>query len=221
MNKRGKFIVLEGSEGSGKSSQLKKIAEILGDDVVVTREPGGTPYAEEIRHVILKSENAAQANEKTLFALFWASRADHLKNKIIPALEAGKTVICDRFDSTTYAYQTIKKEGQDVSNKKPHRASGEVQDDVKKNFFFFRDFFVGDYKPDLYIYLDVDIETGLKRKSLQKDEINHIDRRTVDFFTRAKKQYQEFFAQVPSVVVDANPAFDVVTEKLLKIIREV
>lgn len=221
MTKRGKFIVLEGSEGSGKSSQLKKIAEILGDDVVITREPGGSPYAEEIRQVILKSPNAAQADEKTLFALFWAARADHLKNTIIPALEAGKTVLCDRFDSTTYAYQTIKKVADDTASNKPHRASGDSIDEVKKNFFFFRDFFIGDCKPDLYIYLDVDIETGLARKSSQIDQINHIDRRTVDFFTRAKKQYQEFFTKVPSAVIDANPAFDVVTQKLLEVIKSV
>lgn len=221
MNKRGKFIVLEGSEGSGKSSQLKKIAEILGDDVVVTREPGGTPYAEEIRHVILKSENAAQANEKTLFALFWASRADHLKNKIIPALEAGKTVLCDRFDSSTYAYQTVRTDRFDSTKNKPHEIMGSAIEEIKDNFFFFRDFFVGECKPDLYIYLDVDIEVGLSRKNVQKDELNHFDKRKVEFFNGMKEAYSEFLTKVPSVVVDANPAFDVVTNKLLKIIKGV
>ena len=205
MTKRGKFIVLEGSEGSGKSSQLKKIAEILGDDVLVTREPGGSPYAEEIRHVILKSPNAAQADEKTLFALFWASRADHLKNTIIPALEAGKTVISDRFDSSTYAYQIF----------------GQGAEELKNDFFFFRDFFVGDCKPDLYIFMEVDIETGLKRKNSQKDELNHFDKRKMDFFDNMKRGYREFFTKVPSVTIDANPTFDIVTQKLLEVIKSV
>lgn len=221
MTKRGKFIVLEGSEGSGKSSQLKKIAEILGDDVVVTREPGGSPYAEEIRHVILKSPNAAQADEKTLFALFWAARADHLKNTVIPALEAGKTVLCDRFDSSTYAYQTVMTDRFDQAKNKPHEIIGGAIEEIKNNFFFFRDFFVGNCKPDLYIYLDVDIEVGLSRKNVQKDELNHFDRRKVEFFNGMKKAYSEFLTKVPSVLVDANPAFDIVTQKLLEVIKSV
>src|SRR5579864_4280814 len=102
---KGKFIVLEGGEGAGKSTQLRVIKEILGDDIVITREPGGSPYAEEIRNVILKSTNAGQADAKTHFALFWAARADHMKNTVLPALNAGKHVISDRFDSSTFAYQ--------------------------------------------------------------------------------------------------------------------
>lgn len=202
-SKRGKFIVVEGSEGAGKSSQLKRLQEIYGDDFLFTREPGGTPYAEEIRNVILNSENAAQADAKTLFALFWASRAEHMKNKIIPALESGKNVITDRFDSSTFAYQIFGQEAQEL----------------KENFFYFRDFFLGDYKPDLYIFLEVDVETGLSRKKFQPDEQNHFEKRKVDFFNRMNEGFKEFLSKVPSVTIDANPSFGEVTESLTKTIN--
>lgn len=202
--KLGKFIVIDGSEGAGKSSQLKAVKEILGDKVLITREPGGTPYAEEIRDVILKSANAGQADAKTHFALFWASRADHMRNKIIPALLSGQMVIVDRFDSSTFAYQIF----------------GQEAIELKDHFFAFRDFFLGEYKPDLYIYLDVDTRVGLARKSNQPDELNHFEARKVDFFERMKKGFSEFFQNVPHLVIDANRDFDLVKNDLLKVISE-
>lgn len=202
--KRGKFIVLDGSEGAGKSSQLKSLKEKFGDRVLVTREPGGTPYAEEIRNVILNSSNASQADAKTHFALFWASRADHMRNKIIPALESGMTVITDRFDSSTFAYQIF---GQEATELKDH-------------FFAFRDFFLGDYKPDLYVYLDVDTKVGLARKSNQPDEINHFEARKVEFFERMKQGFAEFFKHVPYLMVDANGDFVSVQKDLISIIEK-
>lgn len=204
MSSRGKFIVLEGGDGSGKSSQLRKIEEILQGrkedlgEFVFTREPGGSVYAEEIREVTLNSPNAKQASAKTAFALFWASRTDNLKNTIIPALESGKNVICDRFDSSTFAYQIF----------------GQESTELEKDFDFFREFFVGEYKPDLYIYLDVDIEIGLKRKGNAGIEKNHFDRKG-DFLKRMNEGYKKFLSKVPSVIVDANPPFEEVTDNLM------
>lgn len=188
--KRGKFIILEGGEGAGKSSQLRDIKELYGDRIITTREPGGTPYAEEIRHLILKSENAGQADAKTHFALFWAARADHMKNKIIPALESGINVISDRFDSSTFAYQIYGQEAKEL-----------------EGFFWqMRDFYLDNNKPDLYIYLDVSAEEGLKRKSFQsEDENNHFDQRKVDFHNRMRDGFVEFLKQVPSAVINADP----------------
>lgn len=188
--KRGKFIILEGGEGAGKSSQLREIKELYGDKIITTREPGGTPYAEEIRYVILKSENAGQADAKTHFALFWAARADHMKNKIIPALESGINVISDRFDSSTFAYQIY----------------GQEAKELEEFFWQMRDFYLGNNKPDVYIYLDVSAEEGLKRKSFQsEDENNHFDQRQVDFHNRMRNGFAEFLKKVPSVTVNANP----------------
>ena len=131
--KKGLFIVVDSGEGSGKTTQLKKAQEFFGNKLVLTREPGGSPYAEEIRHLILKSTHAGQADAKTLFALFWAARADHMKNTVLPALKAGKIVISDRFDSSTFAYQII--------------AQGAKE--LKKFFWQMRDFYLGDVKPCL------------------------------------------------------------------------
>ncbi|MEI6042719.1 MAG: dTMP kinase [bacterium] len=206
IKKRGKFIVIEGGEGAGKSSQLKSIKEIYGDKVIVTREPGGTPFAEEIRHLMLKSEHAGQADAKTQFALIWAARADHLKNKIIPALESGINVISDRFDSSTYAYQIY---GQD----------GEELEDL---FWKIRDFYLGDIKPDIYMYLDVTAEEGLRRKSFQGiDENNHFDNRKTDFHNKVREAYMSFIKKVPSMVIDANPSKDEVRKKLVESIDKI
>ncbi len=203
---RGKFIIIEGGEGAGKSSQLKDLKELYGDKIITTREPGGTPYAEEIRHLILKSENAGQADAKTHFALFWAARADHMKNKIIPALESGINVISDRFDSSTFAYQIYGQEAKEL-----------------EGFFWqMRDFYLGNDKPDLYIYLDVSAEEGLKRKSFQsEDENNHFDQRKVDFHNRMRSGFVEFLKQVPSVVVDANSSKAEVKTVLIEAIDKV
>ena len=198
-NMTGKFIVLEGGEGAGKSSQLADIKKFYGDKVVVTREPGGSPYAEEIRNVILKSAHASQADAKTHFALFWAARADHLKNTIIPALQAGKVVISDRFDSSTFAYQIY----------------GQEAKELESFFWQMRDFYLGDVKPDLYIYMDVNVEEGLRRKQVQGgDEINHFDERKLDFHLRMREGFMQFLKQVNGVVVDANPPRSVVADAL-------
>lgn len=203
MQTRGKFIVLDGSEGSGKTTLLKKLQAEYGDKIVTTREPGGTPYAEEIRAVILNSPNAKQADARTLFALFWAARAEHMKNKIVPALLSGKTVVTDRFDSSTFAYQIF----------------GQGAEELKGDFFTFRDFFLADYKPDLYVYLDVDVRAGLARKESQKHELNHFDAREIEFFERMKVGFNEFLSKVPSAVVDANPPFEEVYRSLVKAIE--
>ena len=205
-NKRGKFIVLEGGEGAGKSSQLRDLKELYGDKIIVTREPGGTPYAEEIRYVILKSDHAGQADAKTHFALFWAGRADHLKNKIIPALEDGINVISDRFDSSTFAYQIY----------------GQEAKELEEFFWQMRDFYLNDIKPDVYIYLDVSAEEGLRRKSFQSnDEINHFDKRKVDFHNRMREGFIEFFKKVPNVMIDANPAKEDVKKNIMKAIDKI
>lgn len=209
--KRGKFIILEGGEGAGKSSQLKSLKEIYGDKIIVTREPGGTPYAEEIRHVILKSEHAGQADAKTHFALFWAARADHMKNKIIPAIESGINVISDRFDSTTFAYQIY---GQGLPQ--------EEAKELESFFWKMRDFILDDVKPDMYIYLDVSAEEGLKRKSLgSQDEINHFDQRKIDFHNNARIGFTKFFEQVPSLIIDANQSKDAVRRALVEKIDKI
>ncbi|MBP5308359.1 MAG: dTMP kinase [Clostridia bacterium] len=104
---KGKFITLEGCEGAGKSRQMQLLTQFFdkkGIEYISTREPGGTPVAERIRAIILSRENENMADECEVL-LYAAARAEHLKNRVIPALNAGKTVICDRFIDSSFAYQ--------------------------------------------------------------------------------------------------------------------
>jgi dTMP kinase len=199
MKKKAQFIVLEGGEGSGKSSQMKVLAKHFGERVLLTREPGGSAYAEEIRALILHSKHAKQADAKTHFALFWAARADHMKNTILPALAEGKHVLCDRFDSSTYAYQVFAQEAKEL-----------------KRFFWDMRAFYLPRVPDQYIFLDVEPRVGLVRKQKQKDEtLNHFDERDIAFHTRMRAGLLDFFTHVPHSVVDANPPFNAVTASLI------
>jgi dTMP kinase len=142
-----------------------------------------------------------------MFALFWAARAYHLKNTIIPALNIGKIVVSDRFDSSTYAYQI---EAQGAR-------------DLESFFWKMRDRYLRKYKPDIYIYLDVKPEVGLARKNMQQDEKkNHFDKRKLDFHYRLREGFKEFFAQknhgIKSVIIDAEKSKEEVFEDFKKII---
>lgn len=194
---RGAFIVIEGGEGSGKTSHLKKLKEEY-PEVVTSREPGGSPYAEEIRNIILHSDYAADADAKTHFALFWAARADHLRYTIIPALESGQHVITDRFDASTYAYQVF----------------GQQARELEEMFFEMRDFYLGNWKPDLYIYLDVSSEKGLRRRSNDKGTNTHFDERDVQFHQDMRRGFETFFERVPHQTIDADADADTVYEGL-------
>jgi len=204
--KTGKFIVIDGGEGAGKSTQIKKLKEYFGDMVIITREPGGSPYADEIRQIILNSSNAEQADARTHFGLFWSARADHLKNTIRPALAKGISVLSDRFDSSTFAYQVY----------------GQQAEELRDFFWEMRKFFLNGTVPDLYIYMSVDVKTGLVRKKSQGPaEINHFDERKVEFHERMREGMLEFFKHVPRYeVIDANLPEEEVFENLVSLLKK-
>ena len=203
--KRGTFIVLDSGEGAGKTLQLNKAKEYFGDKILITREPGGSPYAEQIRELILHSVYAGQASSKTLFALFWAARADHLEKTIRPALEKGLTVITDRFDSSTFSYQI----------------AAQGSRDLEKLFWQIRATFLADLKPDLYIYLDVDPKIGLARKSGQgPEELNHFEARKIDFHNKQRAGMKEFMKKVPHKVIDAAGTIEEVWTEFKNILEE-
>jgi dTMP kinase len=203
--KRGLFIVVDSGEGSGKTTQLNNARDLFGDSLVLTREPGGSLYAEMIRKVIL-DPMAGQADAKTLFGLFWAARADHLKNTIKPALEAGKIVISDRFDSSTFAYQLVAQGNRDL----------------EPLFWQMREFYLGDLKPDLYVYFDIDPVVGLARKNQQGgDELNHFEARKIDFHNAIRAGYKEFITLVPNaVIIDAGQSKEKVWEDFKKVLDQ-
>jgi len=200
---KGKFIIIEGGDGAGKTSQINKLKEIYGDTLLVTREPGGTPFAEEIRNLALNHPLGKETDGITQLFLMWASRMDHMNKLIIPALAKGVTVICDRFDSSTYMYQIF----------------GQQDQSLKELFWTIRKNCLKEFVPDLYVYLEVSPEVGLQRKQLQKDVVlNHFDNQTIEFHKRVERGIKEFLNYVPHVIVDANKDFDTVNEQLKKLL---
>ncbi len=204
MKKQGKFIVVDGCEGAGKTTLLKLAArEFRKGKILITHEPGGTVLADKLRKLIL-SKDIAKASAETMFALLWAARADHMKNKIIPALESGVTVISDRFDSSTYAYQIY----------------GAEAFHLESLFFTVREAFLGSYEPDLYIFLDVDPSVGLSRLKWRKEVLTHFERRTLDFHERVREGYLNFFAKdFPHKVLDANRDIKEVAADFISILK--
>jgi dTMP kinase len=183
------FITLEGPEGSGKTSQLPKLAEYLrqhGFDVLTTREPGGTSISEQIRTVLHNLENK-EMNPRTEILLFQASRAQLVEQVIRPHLAKGGVVLSDRYADSTLAYQGY-----------GH------QTDIEPLRVLVT-FATGGLKPDLTLLLDVDVETGLRRKEL-KGEWNRLDAYDLDFHQRVRSGYMNLVQMEPKrwVVIDAS-----------------
>lgn len=191
MEHSGKFIVLEGPDGSGKTTQIGRIETYLrerGTDFISTREPGGVQVAEKIRSVILDVDNAMSGLTECL--LYAAARREHLIQKVIPALEQGKTVICDRYVMSSLSYQGYGRE------------LGEAVLDINKRAIHVDG---AEYWPDMNIYLDVTPEIGLGRIHAKHAgrEINRLDLEAEDFHRRVREgylklmdEYEEQFAMI-------------------------
>lgn len=199
MSERGQFIVLEGVEGVGKTTNLAFIEEYLrkqGIDLVVTREPGGTPMAEEIRSLLL-SPREETVDEMAELLLMFAARAQHLHQKILPALEQGKWVLCDRFTDATYAYQGG---GRGMNKDYIVDLENQVQ---------------GDVRPDWVILLDLPVEIGLQRAG-QRSEPDRFEREQKGFFERVRSAYLERAKDHPERyrIVDASHPLEQVQQQL-------
>ncbi len=169
---RGRFITLEGGEGAGKSSNLEHIRRRLqeaGKDVVLTREPGGTPLGEDIRALLLDHRQTAMADDTELLLMF-AARAQHLAELIRPALAQGKWVLCDRFTDATYAYQGG---GRGIDNARIAMLEQWVQRGLA---------------PDLTILLDLPVEQGLTRAG-QRSAPDRFEREQLAFFQHVRAAY--------------------------------
>lgn len=199
------FITFEGPEGSGKSSQLPALAEFmetLGYKVVRTREPGGTKIGDQIREVLVRMENA-ELHPRTEILLFLAARAQLVEELIIPSLEEGKVVLCDRYGDSTLAYQGYG-HGLDLD-----RLRSMLQ------------FATAGLKSDLTILLDVDVLTGLKRKKA-KDEWNRLDAFELSFHERVRNGYHELAAEEPERwrIVDASESAECVQSEIRKLVLQ-
>jgi len=202
MNK-GKFITLEGGEGSGKSTSMSFITEWLegqGIDYIATREPGGTDLAEEIRALFL-THRIEKVYDLTELLLVFAARVQHINEKIKPALDEGKWVVCDRFVDSTYVYQGIARQG-DISK----------IDTLAK-------WVLQDCEPDLTLLFDVPVDVGLVRVNSRNkidrlDDESHTFHQTVReaFLDRAKTNKHH-------VVIDANQSLDKVKKDTLSYLQ--
>jgi dTMP kinase len=214
---RGKFITFEGLDGTGKSTQIEKLAKALralGQSVVVTREPGGTGTGEKIRHVILDSATT-ELSPMAEMALMFASRAQHIREVIEPGVAQGKIVLCDRFTDSTEAYQGS---GRKLGNKavlELHRI------------------LCGDLQPDLTILLDSDLATSVERARrrniakttkagrVHKDE-NRFEQENRAFFGRVRNGYLAIARRETGrvVVVDARGTPSQTHAKILDVVKQ-
>ena len=200
----GYFIVLEGSEGTGKTTQARLLArriEALGKPVLLTREPGGTALGEQIRHILLATDRYAILPE-TEVLLYAAARAQHVREVLLPALNAGMNVVCDRYVDSTLAYQGG---GQGL----PFGPLLSVQE-----------FATGGLVPDLRILLDLPVEVGLARRLAGLDAVNHLDLAGVAFHERVRNSYFNLIASSPDswAVVDGDGSPDVVANRLAEVV---
>ncbi|MDZ7903217.1 MAG: dTMP kinase [Rheinheimera sp.] len=196
--KSAKFVVIEGLEGAGKSTAVATVLSWLqanGADVVQTREPGGTPLAEQIRTMVKAVQDEKIAPETELL-LMYAARSQLLANVIRPALARGQWVLADRHDLSSRAYQGG---GRQIAS--------EIIDQI-------RAVVVKDTRPDLTLYLDIDPEIGLKR-ALARGELDRIEQEKLDFFKRTRQKYLEIAATDTSIVViDASKPIEQVQQAL-------
>lgn len=199
----GKFITIEGTEGVGKSTNLAYVHEWLiqrGLEVVVTREPGGTPLAEEIRALLLAKRDEP-VDETAELLLVFAARAQHLQQVIKPALARGAWVLCDRFTDATYAYQGGGR-GLDVAT------IAQLEQLVQ-----------GDLRPDLTLVLDIDVELGLQR-ARQRAELDRFESEAVAFFERVREAYRALAHAAPAryAVVDASQPLAAVQQDIDRVL---
>lgn len=202
----GKFITFEGPEGSGKSTVIKAVEEYFlsqGYDVLVTREPGGIKISEDIRNIILSKENT-EMNAYTEALLFAAARSQHFTEKIIPAINAGKLILCDRFIDSSLAYQ------------------GHARELGIDDVYSINKFAIGNQLPDVTVFIDVPPSVGLNRVfSNSNRKVDRLDLETLEFHEKVyegykiiSKKYHDRF-----VNIDGTNAVEIVIEDTIQVIK--
>lgn len=198
--RRAPFITFEGPDGAGKSVQAKLLARTLeqsGWPVLLTREPGGTATGEALRDVLLHAVDLALFPE-TEVLLLAAGRAQHVRERIVPALEAGTAVICDRFEDSTYAYQGG---GYGLP-------MGTLRSVMQ--------FATGGVQPDVRVLIDVPVEIGLERRHADQGSVNRIDRAPVEYHRKVRAAFLELAADDPDgwIVIDGTADVDSIAGKV-------
>jgi dTMP kinase len=202
---RGLFITLEGVEGSGKSTQIRYLAEALiqrGYRVLQTREPGGTATAEAIRHILLTASSHEPVTPQTEALLILAARCQHVTHLIRPALRQGAVVLCDRFSDSTFAYQGFAR-GLDLQWL---QAANKVA--------------TGGLTPELTVVLDLPISVGLARRRADRGQQNRLDRETERFHRKVRRGFLALAGKEPAriTIVNANRPAQEVRDELTEIV---
>ena len=201
----GLFITLEGIEGVGKTTQLEFVADYLqkqGREIVITREPGGTPVGEGVRSLVLDNKHTGMVADTELLLMF-AARAEHIDKVIRPALKAGKVVLCDRFTDASYAYQGL---GRNISTERISM----LEDWVQKGL-----------KPDLTLLLDAPVEIGLDRAA-KRSEKDRFESEALDFFEAVRNCYLQIAKNDPQrmKVIDASQDLENVKKQVLSVLEK-
>lgn len=197
---RGIFITMEGPEGAGKTTITQMLGKALqqeGYQVLLTREPGGVPISEQIREVILNKDNTAM-DSRTEALLYAAARRQHLVEVVMPELERGGIVLCDRFIDSSLAYQG-------------HARGLDIEEVYNINKFA-----IGDMMPDATLFFDIDPEEGLRRiQSNGEREVNRLDLEALDFHKKVCEGYQFIINRWKErfIIVDAGRTIDEVFEQ--------
>ncbi|MGV3088858.1 dTMP kinase [Streptococcus suis] len=204
---KGHFITFEGPDGAGKTTVLQELLpklQVLGLEVITTREPGGVAIAEDIRKIILNPANTAM-DHKTELLLFIAARRQHLVEKVLPPLQEGKMVIIDRFIDSSVAYQG-------------HGRGLDIADIDWLNHYA-----TDGVKPDLTLYFDIDAEEGLARiaRNAERD-VDRLDMEKADMHRRVRQGYLAILEKEPDrfVKIDASQPLEAVVQDALGIIQE-
>lgn len=200
----GNYVVFDGMDGSGKGTQIAMLEKLLGERVVFTREPGGTPFAEKIRGLARDDPLAEHASSLANLLLFFAAREELQFNLIEQMLQEGKTVFSDRGDSSTWAFQIC----------------GEMRRPLIGIFNKLRnEVFAGPRRkpPDLYIVFDLPAEEARERvMAANRNDLNHFDVRDLAYYERVREGFREFGKQYPPVVfIDASQTPDRVHRDVL------
>lgn len=202
----GKFIVIEGLEGAGKTTAINTVARVLNQhhicNLQFTREPGGTPIAEALRDIIKNGLQNEPLTDKAELLMLYAARIQLIENVIKPALNKGNWVIGDRHDLSTQAYQGG---GRQLDR--------HFIETLKKQV-------LGDFKPDLTLYLDIDPEIGLMRAK-SRGELDRIEQQSLAFFKRIRQRYLELANQDATIItIDAAQSIDAVTQQIEEILTK-
>ncbi|AWV86783.1 dTMP kinase [Acinetobacter radioresistens] len=195
------FISFEGTEGVGKTTLIREIYahyEQKGAEIILTREPGGTPLAEQIRALLLSVSHDEKMSDDTELLLMYAARAQHLQQVILPALQAGKTVLCDRFTDASFAYQCA------------GRGLNENKLAVLNQSFVSR-------MPDITLWLDAPVELGMSR-ARERGALDRFEQEKVSFFEKVRAGYTRLWQQHPERIkrLDATQAPEKVLEQALE-----